>query len=368
MKKKMIFYAFFLLLFLPTASFGLVKEHIDSQNHENRTLAAFPTEINTFCEDFENWFNDHLPYKNQLVAMDNQRKRLMQVGTTAMEYKGSTFALVGKDGWLFYNAQNESENSFDDYLCNNLYEEEQLREIAQRYKTFAQFIKEQGAEFVLMFAANKEQVYPEYMPATIIRTKSYSRTDQLVDYLRENTNVPVLYTKDALIQEKENGYQVFAKYDTHWNNLGGFVGGQLLNEYYHGERTMLDEVKIKEVKSDKSGDLANLLAMGNVYNDDKEWVVEKYKEHIDAQMVKEGDAYYEFHSNAEDKRSVLLLTDSFGYALMGGLPKDFAEVTFLQDTRPFKEYIEMRKPDIVVVEIVERARARQEAEVEGLMW
>lgn len=374
MKQKVCFFTFFLFLCLPGLSFPAVKGHIDSANHEKRTFAAFPPfsfdleEIKEFPSNFENWFNDHLPYKNQLVAMDNQRKHFLREGTTAIEYKGSTCALEGKHHWLFYNAQNENESSFDDYLCNNLYSEDQLKSIADRYVAFDHFMKEQGADFVLMYAANKEQVYPEYMPSTIIRTKNYSRTDQLVDYLRANTGVPVLYTKNALIEEKENGYQVFAKYDTHWNNLGGFVGGQLLNEYYHGGRTKLADVRIKEVSNKKSGDLADLLAMGNVYNDDKEWVVEGYKENVHVQTVEESNAYYEFSSDAEDKRRVLLLTDSFGYALMAEIPKDFSEVTFLQDTNQFRSYIETRHPDIVVVEIVERARARQEQEVEGLMW
>lgn len=374
MKQKTIFIIFILLLLLPVLSFPVARNYIDSANHENRTFASFPQftfsreGIKSYPGAFEDWFNDHLPYKNQLVAMDNRRKRFLQEGTTAIEYKGSTCALEGKHHWLFYNAQNENESSFDDYLCNNLYTEEQLEKIAGRYLQFQNFLKDRGAEFVLMYAANKEQIYPEYMPATIIRTKSYSRTDQLVDYLRANTGIPVLYTKDALMEEKQKGYQVFAKYDTHWNNLGGFVGGQLLNEYCHGKRVDLDEVQISVVNTHKSGDLADLLAMGNVYNDDKEWVVDNYKENVKVQMVQEDDGYYEFCSNAEDKRNVLAVTDSFGYGLMAEMPKDFATVTFIQNTEDFRSYVETRHPDIVMVEIVERARTRQEREVEGLMW
>ena len=70
-------------------------------------------------------------------------------------------------------------------------------------------------------------------------------------------------------------------------------------------------------------------------------------------------------SNAEDKRKVLVVQDSFGYALMG-ITKDFAEVTFLKNTEVFKKYCEEWKPDILLVEIVERRKRPQEQICQGL--
>lgn len=208
MKHKVVFYIFLVALVLPVFSFPLMKDHIDSENHENRRFAEMPVlsmgTISTFPGEFDTCFNDHLLYKNQLVMVNTMRNQLLGVGTTAIEYKSFSNAIKGKDNWLFYNAFNESEDSIDDYMCINLYDDAQLQEISQHYVDLQQELAERGTELVVLYAANKEQVYPEYMPSTIIPSGSCSRTDQLVDYINENTTVPVLYTKDSLLKEKEN--------------------------------------------------------------------------------------------------------------------------------------------------------------------
>ena len=60
-----------------------------------------------------------------------------------------------------------------------------------------------------------------------------------------------------------------------------------------------------------------------------------------------------------------MVKDSFGYAMMG-IAKDFAKVTFLKNTEVFKEYCEERKPDILLLEIVERQKGPQEKLCKGL--
>ena len=367
MKNKIIFFLFFLLLIAPTVTFPFVKDHIDSENHENRVFAEKPElslqTITAFPQQFDDYFSDHLPYKNQLVMTNTIKNDFLGVGTTAIEYMTGSMVIKGKDNWLFYNA--EKQQSFNDYICNNLYEEAELAEIAESYVRLQEKLKEAyGAELVILFAANKEQIYPEYMPSSIVPTGSYSRTDQLVDYLNAHTSVPVLYTKEALRKEKE-GHQLFYKYDTHWNNLGGFVGGQVLNEYFHGEYVSLDEVTCKATKTNVSGDLARMLSMGNVYNDDTEWKVKGYKKDIKLEKSRDENNDYIFSSNAADKRSLLIYTDSFGYAMLG-LAKDYANVRFSRNTDDFKYYCDTMHPDAVVLEMVERWREGQETWCSGL--
>ncbi len=367
MKNKMIFFLFFLLLIAPTVTFPFVKDHIDSENHENRVFAEKPElslrTITDFPQQFDDYFSDHLPYKNQLVMTNTMKNDFLGVGTTAIEYMTGSMVIKGKDNWLFYNA--EKQQSFNDYICNNLYEEAELAEIAEGYVRLQEKLKEAyGAELVILFAANKEQIYPEYMPSSIVPTGSYSRTDQLVDYLNSHTSVPVLYTKEALKKEKE-GHQLFYKYDTHWNNLGGFVGGQVLNEYFHGEYVSLDEVTCKATKTNVSGDLARMLSMGNVYNDDSEWKVKGYKKDVKVEKSRDENNDYIFSSNAKDKRSLLIYTDSFGYAMLG-LAKDYANVRFSRNTDDFKYYCDTMHPDAVVLEMVERWREGQETWCNGL--
>ena len=104
--------------------------------------------------------------------------------------------------------------------------------------------------------------------------------------------------------------------------------------------------------------------MRKIYNDDTVWQIDDYKEEVTEHLSDEESAY-EFTSNAKDKRSVLVVKDSFGYAMMG-IAKDFAKVTFLKNTEVFKEYCEEKTPDILLLEIVERKKGTQENVCQGL--
>lgn len=367
MKNKIIFYAFFLLLLAPVLTFPFLKNYIDSENHEKREFAKMPKfsfrTAADFPEKFDTYFNDNLPYKNQLVLLDNVKNDFLDEGATLLKYFSKTTAIRGKDKWLFYNSVSSGEETMRDYLCDNLYTEEEMARVAEHYTMLQEELGGMGIEMAVLYAANKEQVYPEYMPSGIVPKGSYSRTDQLSDYIREHTNVPLLYTKEALLKEKKN-HQVFYKYDTHWNQLGGFVGTQVVNEYFHGEYVSLDDVSCRVASGGKSGDLADLLSMRALCRDDFDWEIDGYKPEVKYELEEDGE-YFRFTSNAKDKRSVLVLMDSFGYAMMG-MAKDFARVTFTKQTDGFKEFCETERPDLVLIEIVERRKPMQEEWCKGL--
>ena len=69
--KRIVFIIVFMgVLIIPTLSYPFVQKFIDSENYENRELAAKPviaeTSLTEYPSLYENYFNDHLPYKNQL--------------------------------------------------------------------------------------------------------------------------------------------------------------------------------------------------------------------------------------------------------------------------------------------------------------
>ena len=361
MKNRVIYVTFLLLLILPVVTFPFMKGHIDSANHEKRKFAERPnltwSTLTSFPEQFDTYFNDHLPYKNQLVMLNNIKNECLGSGTTAIEYL-SVSVIRGKEKWLFYNGVSETEESMKDYLCNNLYTEKQLKKISKRYVKLQKKLEEMGIELVVLYAANKEQIYPEYMPSTIVPLSTYSRTDQLVDYIHEHTDVPLLYTKEALLREKEK-HQVFYKYDTHWNDLGGFVGRQLINEYFHGEYISLDQASYSVVSRNQSGDLAGLLSVKSRYSDDTVYQIKCDNMGAGCTLLEDGGDYYVFSSDAADRRSVLIIMDSFGDALMG-MADDFAKVIFTKEENNMKQLLKKEKPDIVLLEIAERKKAAQE--------
>lgn len=60
-----------------------------------------------------------------------------------------------------------------------------------------------GIDFYILSIPNKASVYPEYMPDTIERKDTTSRTDLLMKYLEENTDLNVVDAKPTLVKAKK---------------------------------------------------------------------------------------------------------------------------------------------------------------------
>ncbi len=372
MKGKAFCIAFLIALLALPVSFVFSRNVIDTENYENREYAPFPAfslkTFGVFPYGFERYLNDRLPYKNQLTRLNAQIENAAGLHNTVLQYYSTDPVLHGKDGWLFYNAAGY-ESTINDYLCNNLYDEAELQRIAAGYQALNDQYAAQGITFVLMIPTNKEQVYPEYMPDALQPVGTVSRTDQLVAYLREHTTVPVVYTKQALIDAKPEA-QLFYKYDSHWNQCGGFVGEQLLREVLQGKKEDLSDYEIKVLPDRYIGDLATVSGLQDtLYEYPPE--VAGYQPGVTATLTSGEDSeeatMMSYVSDAPDQRRLLMIKDSFCYSMLPFLSKDFGETLFTTDSTLAKELIAERHPDIVVLEIVERHYYRAEHQWEELL-
>ncbi len=370
-----IFLIFLMALLALPVSFPFLKGYVDAASYENRTLAAFPTlsgigELSSYTTALEQYLNDHLPYKNQLVDINARLRTALKLDQTVVHYLSGGQVIYGKDDWLFYNGT-YPESTLDDYLCNNLYTEEELREIADGYNALNEKYRAEGITFLLFIPPNKEQVYPEFMPDSLVPVQIQSRTDQLTEYLTEHTEVPVIYAKEELTREKENGFQVFYKYDTHWNKLGGFVGTQLIDQQLKGESRTLSEVDVEAVDGAVPNDLAGVLGLATTLVEPKDLIVKDYRAGGDARITSDNTQplgeFISFESDSDDPRRLLMIRDSFSVNMMEYLPYDYAETAFITDSAQAKEYIEQNHPDIVVLEIVERQHFRAELQWRELL-
>ena len=69
-----------------------------------------------------------------------------------------------------------------------------------------------GMDFYILSIPNKASVYPEFMPDTIETKDTTSKTDLLMKYLEENTDLNVVDAKPTLIKAKKK--PVYYKSDT----------------------------------------------------------------------------------------------------------------------------------------------------------
>ena len=112
-KQKVLIWLFAGSLILPNVIFGAFSDKFNTQNNENRELAAFPevslSSLGEFPEAFEEFYKDHLPFKNALVSLNNYMDTSLFRNTKIGD------VVIGKDNWLFYLPSKDGENAMADY-------------------------------------------------------------------------------------------------------------------------------------------------------------------------------------------------------------------------------------------------------------
>lgn len=345
-----------LLILLPAPFYGLFGKYIPSGSNENRELAEMPVlsaeTLSRFPGDFETYLNDHLPFKNQLVVLNGI------VDYRIFNTSASPYVIVGKNGWLFFKGQGvNNEDPVRDYQGTNKYTQEQLEQIRTNMLKARDFLAERGTEFYIYIAPNKERVYSEYMPRGYGEPAQDCRMQQVIDYLKETTDLTVISPYQELMAYKEAHpeTQLYYKYDTHWNHLGAYVGCRVLDEALGYEMPPLNTLEITQAKKGYF-DLATLLGLRNVLRDDEVPVPKGYTArnmHVDTDGEGSVFRYWNEGNNATDKK-VFLLGDSFT-ALMGQYLACNYNNTYVDSYLHYDIWmLRNEQPDILVFECVER--------------
>lgn len=337
---------FLCVLIAPSISFQALEGYIDTGNYEKRELAAKPVlQWSTYQEypsAYEEYYNDNLPYRNQLISLNSWLQY------TLLHESSSEGVVVGKEGWLFYKSQNNMEN----YKGTDLFSEEQLRQAADNCIAVRDYLSEKNCEFVLFIAPNKERIYSQYLPAYYQMKNPVSRAQQVVSYLREHTDIRVVYPEKELL-EASRSYDVYYHLDTHWNRLGGYIGTKALLEELGIPCKEVGELTLRE-DNFSNFDLANQLNLQNYLDSDVDYTVEGYTNNAVDKILADHMTVYEYQSNAEHGRNFFMVRDSFG-----GNMAQFLAANFAFSYMPHQDYftweqVEERKPDIFVEQFVER--------------
>lgn len=293
------------------------KWHEQEQNKEDTAL---------------DYFLDNLAGKKQGAKLATK----ISTKTSGMTYIESTQVLLGKEDWLFYKSV-EDGDPLADFEGLNHYEEENLQDMAQKLQEDEAFFQSIGSEFYILSIPNKSNIYTEYMPDTVTKQNDKTRTDDFCEYLQQNTNLHVINVKDALLNLKDN-YRLYYSNDTHFNEVGSFVGVEVLKNAIDGNAQDISEVSFDVVDEEYVGDLAILCNLEDVFN-------QEYKYQLDDSSVDK--------SKRSDK-TILMVGDSFSGCMEPVLKKYFKKATTVNVDAYKPELLEELKPDIVVWESVER--------------
>ncbi len=359
MKKQKILIALFVgSLVLPNLIWGIFYRCFDTSNYENRELASFPEvdllKIENFPGEFEAFYQDQVPFKNYFVQLNNTIDTELFCNTKIGD------VVIGEDNWLFYLTDKQGENAMADYQKTNLYSAETSGDIASMLEKVRDWFEEKGVEqFHYYVAPNKETIYSEYMPEKPeVIGQGDSRMESFAKYMESHSDVEFTWLADYMMEYSEK-YQLFRKYDTHMNNLGGYIMSEKITEDLTGDTLPIEEIVIERGQRPCIGDLSRMIGRQDVFLDDREYGLKEFHDGIHYQVEKKKfqdgeEIFREFTSNSENDRTLLVIGDSFRLRLEKFLPYRYSHTVFVRIDDFTQGLLEKYKPDDVVLVTVER--------------
>lgn len=381
---------FMAILILPTAVWGALgifnkqtQNNLSFDTGENRKLAEFPTEFDMqkFPSQIEAWYNDHLPFRSLIYSAQNGMKNWIerayknlilpptenpgeddpQTPPTQQDFplifnNADKKVFYGRGDWLFYGA----EDSLKYYQGTNLMTAEKLAKETASIIKLKQLCDQRGIELRIFIAPNKERVYTEHLP-TIQVVDEYRRVDRFVDYIKENTDVKVVFPVQEIIDAKTKA-QLYFKYDTHWNEAGAFIGANALYSSLGMQTTNWSELETYPY-SRATGDLLNMgdIDKSNYISDTGYYVT--YKSNVATNSYaglplegQEGTQTRFYYSNSTNDQKLFVAGDSFRSSMLPYMQKDFSFITatgrlYLEQPDVVEQFLQT---DILVIEAVER--------------
>ena len=335
---------FMSFLILPTALWVCFPN--TEENLENRTLASFPTfdvsQPTAFVSGFEEWYTDHLPFKQEAVRLQNTMDYHLFRTTS------NSKVMVGDDGWLFYSSVTDGD-PIADYKGLTFYDDEELADYATSLMDATSHLANQDIDLYMLIAPNKEIAYQRYMPKEIVRVRDKTRSMRLVDYLT-NQGIDNCVYLDSINRASTEDDSLYRCLDTHWNLKGAYLAYQ---DFCNLVDSVPAPVSLQQVPH-TGGDLANMLNMSldepHFYeNTLVEYETDKYRGKSDVEL---------FHSTRTDAdpRKVLILGDSFREDFKGFVAAGFANTASMTRDTLSQQVIKRLpfKPDIILILCPER--------------
>ncbi len=263
------------------------------------------------------------------------------------------YTILGRFDWLFYRGN----ASVSYYRGTNLLTEEEMAAALAKLRKLQDVCDEKQITLRFMVMPNKEQVYPEYMPTYEI-AETVKRDERLAAYIRENSEIEFLYPLEELKAGKMY-YDTYYQYDTHWNNVGSFVGVQVLRQSLGLSTTTFSDWEMTPTEDTMKGLIATGGLDASNYPPDVDYVID-YKPDVSVTFT-EGTAgldlstpVYRAESEAENDCRFVMIGDSFRLGMIPYLEKDFSEICLAHRDNVSEVKADVQEADILVVSAVER--------------
>ena len=342
---------FIVIIFSSHAYKGVNSKTFDV-NPEKRELSKKPSlyindRLNyNFPRQYEQYYNDNVHTREIFIRLNSFVKyKLFNASITPK-------VIIGKNNWLFYK------DTLDDFTHSNLLKQEELERIKDNLEIQKKWLKKQGIEFVVMVAPNKNSIYSEYMSAKYNVINNNSRLDQFIAYMLKHSDIKLVDVRGEMLQKKKTN-TLYYKTDTHWNDVGAFIGYKKLMGVVGEIFGMIKPYDFKDYSikkaTDYSGDLAEMMSLKGVIKESN-FVMKKNnrEEYKYLTASKEKNIIVTEISNSKFPKAVMF-RDSFSIRMIPFISNHFSRIVYDWGSYFDAELIKAEKPDIVIREVVERS-------------
>lgn len=267
--------------------------------------------------------------------------------------------ILGKDGWLYYNAENES-----DCMRNaRPLSADELAGWKAQMEARRDWLALQGIEYIFFVTPDKHTIYPENLPAMLPRVAPQSRLDQLMGALA-GSKVRVVDLRSLLLSEKQS-HITYLKTDTHYNDRGAYLTYRAvidaLREPFPTLRPRGEERVSLRDSEIPGGDLTDFLGLALEYKEVAP-VLEitpppaiEYLEPADPKVNLRARIERVVTASRESElESAMFLRDSFLTAPLPLFASHFKQASFHWQMHLDGAEVAKRKPQVVIHEMVER--------------
>jgi alginate O-acetyltransferase complex protein AlgJ len=306
-----------------------------------------------FARQFESYYSDSFGLRDRLIYWN----ALLRLGAFDESPAGMKVR-IGREGWLFY----AEDRVLEDYANVIPFNSEDLEKIGRGLEERRAWLEGKGTKLFIIVPPNKHSIYSEYLPLNIHKIGKESRLDQVKAYLERYPKLEFVDVREAFFKAKPE-QRLYHKTDTHWNEYGAFLAYKELIDriglhFPAIKKLSLDDFTVNIART-RGGDLAGLLSLSDRLVEDTITLVPKtvpmaqaapspFLDPLDGKnmIVREVD-------NPHLPKAVVF-HDSFTKALVPFLSESFRRVVFVPTLDFMPELIEREKPDVVIIECVER--------------
>jgi len=309
---------------------------------QRNSLIALAKTLIDFPSAFSAYFEDHHLLHQQLVDV------LINFRFHFLHETDFPNVLIGKEDWLYYTG----ENNIADFECTSPFTAGELQRITSRLLDWNDQLNQRGIKFYVVFAPNKESIYPQYLPDRV-KAGTRCRIDQVLLELA-STPLSVLDLRGSLKSQARIA-QVYHRTDTHWNAAGALHATREILSLIKMDFHQLTIPSIGDYQEDLqpfSGDLAAFLPYDERFIERSISLIPLTPDHAELDQA----ANRMIISSIPDNQlpGALIFRDSFSDALIPFLSEHFSRIVYAHSFSVDFDLVDSEQPDIVIFELAQR--------------